>query len=167
MMPSLSPEDIDDILRLLDSSAYDELHLETERFAITLRRHADGGWTQESKVQSEPHMLVRGQPAPDAGPTHTVDAPSIEPVPFDHDGLVEITAPLPGVFYRSPRPGAAPFVEVGDRVQPETVVAIIETMKLMNSVTAGIAGTIAEIAIGNGEIAAQGAVLMRVVRETP
>jgi acetyl-CoA carboxylase biotin carboxyl carrier protein len=77
-------------------------------------------------------------------------------------GLVAVRAPLPGTFYRAPRPGAAPFVEVGSRVGADTVVAIVETMKLMNSVPAGAAGTVAEICLDNAEFAAQGATLMRI-----
>jgi acetyl-CoA carboxylase biotin carboxyl carrier protein len=67
---------------------------------------------------------------------------------------------LPGTFYRAPRPGAAPFVEVGDEVAEDTVVAIIETMKLMNSVHAGTRGRVAEICLENAEPAGQGAALM-------
>jgi biotin carboxyl carrier protein len=76
--------------------------------------------------------------------------------------LVAVRAPLPGTFYRAPRPGAAPFVEVGSRVDPGTVVGIVETMKLMNSVTAGVAGAVAEICLGNAEFAAHGATLLRI-----
>ena len=76
--------------------------------------------------------------------------------------LVAVRAPLPGTFYRAPRPGAAPFVEVGSRVDPDTVVGIVETMKLMNSVTAGVAGAVAEICLGNAEFAAHGATLLRI-----
>ena len=71
-----------------------------------------------------------------------------------------IKSPLPGTFYRAPRPGAAPFVEVGDTVGEDTVVAIVETMKLMNSVPAGIRGRVAEIRLANAESVAQGATLM-------
>jgi acetyl-CoA carboxylase biotin carboxyl carrier protein len=80
----------------------------------------------------------------------------------DQGGLVAVRAPLPGTFYRAPRPGAAPFVEVGSRVSVDTVVGIVETMKLMNSVPAGTEGAVAEICVGNAEPTAQGATLMRI-----
>jgi acetyl-CoA carboxylase biotin carboxyl carrier protein len=80
----------------------------------------------------------------------------------DQGGLVAVRAPLPGTFYRAPRPGAAPFVEVGSRVSADTVVGIVETMKLMNSVPAGTEGTVAEICVGNAEPTVQGATLMRI-----
>ena len=78
------------------------------------------------------------------------------------DGLVAVRAPLPGTFYRAPRPGAAPFVEVGSRVGADTVVGIVETMKLFNSVTADAVGTVAEICLGNAEFADRGATLLRI-----
>jgi acetyl-CoA carboxylase biotin carboxyl carrier protein len=77
-------------------------------------------------------------------------------------GLVAVRAPLPGTFYRAPRPGAAPFVEVGSRVGADTVVGIVETMKLFNSVAAGAAGTVAEICLANAEFADRGATLLRI-----
>jgi acetyl-CoA carboxylase biotin carboxyl carrier protein len=76
--------------------------------------------------------------------------------------LVAVRAPLPGTFYRAPRPAAAPFVEVGSRVGADTVVGIVETMKLFNSVTAGAVGTVAEICLGNAEFADRGATLLRI-----
>jgi len=76
--------------------------------------------------------------------------------------LVAVRAPLPGTFYRAPRPGAAPFIEVGSRVGAETVVGIVETMKLMNSVTAGVDGTVAEICVANAEFAPHGTTLLRI-----
>ena len=77
-------------------------------------------------------------------------------------GLVAVRAPLPGTFYRAPRPGAAPFVEVGSRVSADTVIGIVETMKLMNSVPAGVAGVVAEFCVANAEFTAQGAALLRI-----
>ena len=77
-------------------------------------------------------------------------------------GLADVRAPLPGTFYRAARPGAPPFVEIGAPVEPATVVAIVETMKLMNSVHAGVAGVIEQIGVGDAQPVAQGAVLMRI-----
>ena len=73
-----------------------------------------------------------------------------------------IVAPMLGTFYRAPAPGAAPFVEVGSTVEPDTIVCIIEVMKMMNSVHAGFAGTIAEVYVENGEPVEYGAPLFRV-----
>ncbi len=76
--------------------------------------------------------------------------------------LVAVRAPLPGTFYRAPRPGAPPFVEVGSQVGADTVIGIVETMKLMNSVHAGVAGAVAEFCVANAEFATQGAALLRI-----
>jgi len=76
-------------------------------------------------------------------------------------GLV-IRAPLPGTFYRAPQPGAAAFVEVGSAIEPDTVVAIVETMKLMTSVMAGCSGIVEEIVAENAKMVDADAVLMRV-----
>jgi acetyl-CoA carboxylase biotin carboxyl carrier protein len=161
----LTSEDVRDILRLLDGLPYRELTLETASFRLSLRRAADGGWTQATEVLAEPSAPpAPGQaPAPDPGgpggrPSEAAQPPS-EPAAA---GLLDVRAPLLGTFYRAPRPGAAPFVTVGSEVVPDTVVCIIETMKLMNSVTAGVAGTVAAILVDNAQFAAQGTVLMRV-----
>jgi acetyl-CoA carboxylase biotin carboxyl carrier protein len=168
----LTGEDVRDILQLLDGLPYRELTLETARFRLSLRRSAEGGWTQAtevldeaagSAVRAEPAgAAVLAEPAGAAGPAPLAAAaeePAAEPA---GEGLVDVRAPLLGTFYRAPRPGAPPFVTVGSEVEPDTVVCIIETMKLMNSVTAGVAGTVAEILAGNAQFAGQGTVLMRV-----
>jgi acetyl-CoA carboxylase biotin carboxyl carrier protein len=67
-----------------------------------------------------------------------------------------------GTFYRAPKPGAPPFVELGTAISEDTVIGIVETMKLMNAVAAGTRGTIVEICAADGELIDQHRVLMRV-----
>jgi acetyl-CoA carboxylase biotin carboxyl carrier protein len=159
----LTNEDVADVLALLDSLPYDEFDLQTTRFRLTLRRTPDG-WTQSTQVLAEPNLLATtsGPPATTpAPPATTTDGP--DGTSGEAGGeLVAVRAPLPGTFYRAPRPGAPPFVEVGSRVSADTVVGIVETMKLMNSVPAGVDGTVAEICLGNAEFAAHGATLLRI-----
>jgi biotin carboxyl carrier protein len=69
---------------------------------------------------------------------------------------------MPGTFYRAEGPGMDPFVDVGDRVEPDTVVGIIEIMKMMNSVSAGVSGTIVDVCAEDAELVADGAPLFRV-----
>jgi acetyl-CoA carboxylase biotin carboxyl carrier protein len=172
----LTNEDVADILALLDSLPYDELDLQTPRFRLTLRR-APGGWTQSTQVLSAPERLAAGsEPAADAAALVdgaggdgdedeglvAVRAPLPGTFYHEDEGLVAVRAPLPGTFYRAPRPGAAPFVEVGSRVDADTVIGIVETMKLMNSVHAGVAGVVAGFCVANAEFAAQGAELLRI-----
>jgi acetyl-CoA carboxylase biotin carboxyl carrier protein len=170
----LTNDDVADILALLDSLPYDSLDVETPRFRLTLRRAAGGAWTEESRVLAEPALIT---PAPNGSAAPAVAAPAISEPPgaagtqagppgaggggaAGKGGMEVVATPLPGTFYRAPRPGADPFVQVGDRVGPDTVVAIVETMKLMNSVHAGTAGRVARICVGNGEFAPLGTTLM-------
>jgi acetyl-CoA carboxylase biotin carboxyl carrier protein len=164
----LTNEDVADILALLDSLPYDSLDLETPRFRLTLRRAPGGGWTEESQVLAEPALVT---PAPNGAAARAVtpapaEADAVEVTgseradAADADGLAVVAAPLPGTFYRAPRPGAEPFVQVGDEVTADTVVAIVETMKLMNSVHAGTAGRVARVCVDNGEFAPLGTMLM-------
>jgi acetyl-CoA carboxylase biotin carboxyl carrier protein len=153
----LTNEDVADILALLDSLPYDSLDLQTPRFRLTLRRAPGGGWTEESQVLTDPVTLT---PAADGVAAEPGEVAGTGAARSGGEGLVAVAAPLPGTFYRAPRPGAAPFVEVGDDVGEDTVVAIVETMKLMNSVHAGVRGRVAEICLDNAAAAAQGATLM-------
>jgi acetyl-CoA carboxylase biotin carboxyl carrier protein len=186
----LTNEDVADILALLDSLPYDSLDVETPRFRLILRRTPDGDWTEESRVLAEPSVVTpapNGSSAPQSGTSDisgmsgsaggatlsgTEEAGEAEGagqadgsqvtagVAADANGLAVVPAPLPGTFYRAPRPGADPFVGVGDAVGADTVVAIVETMKLMNSVHAGTAGRVARICVDNGEFAPLGVTLM-------
>jgi acetyl-CoA carboxylase biotin carboxyl carrier protein len=170
----LTNEDVADILALLDSLPYDSLDIETPRFRLTLRRAPGGGWTEESQVLAEP-VLARPVPNGAAERAETMAPPgaggageaggsqqaaSVTGDSRGAGGLAVVAAPLPGTFYRAPRPGAEPFVQVGDEVAADTVVAIVETMKLMNSVHAGTPGRVARICADNGEFAPLGTALM-------
>jgi acetyl-CoA carboxylase biotin carboxyl carrier protein len=75
------------------------------------------------------------------------------------DGLVGVRSPLPGTFYRSPRPGTPPFVGDGDSVESDTVVGLVETMKLFTSVAAGAAGTLVEFCVPDATSVEQDAVV--------
>ena len=164
---TISNEDVQDILRLLDTLPFDELTLETSRFTLRLQRAADGGWSQETQVLS--HPVAAAPAAADPVPAeHSAAAPARAGAPTaggTHAGASparDVRAPLPGTFYRAPQPGAPPYVEAGSQVDAGTVVAIIETMKLMNPVYAGATGTVSEICLDDGQFAEQDAVLMRV-----
>jgi acetyl-CoA carboxylase biotin carboxyl carrier protein len=141
----LSPDDVADIVAILDGSTYQSLDVKTGRFRLRVARDGDG-WTQEwdySEEQSSPRVASDDQ----AGPA-------------GEEG--DIRAPLPGTFYRAPSPGAPPFVEVGSVVDAETIIGIIETMKLMNPVHAGASGTIVEILAENGAMIGKHTALMRI-----
>lgn len=157
---NLTHEDVQEILQLLEASPFDELILETDRFKLTLRRSGAGGWTQERRTLGAAHVSVQAAASSPAAAPGAKEAPSA-PVPASPGDMVEIRPPIMGTFYRAPQPGAPPFVEVGSRVEPETVVGIVETMKLMNSIYAGAHGTVSEICAANGEVVDAQHVLMR------
>jgi acetyl-CoA carboxylase biotin carboxyl carrier protein len=141
----LTPEDVAEIVEILGGSAYQTLDVKTPRFRLRVARNGDN-WTQEWDYSD------------DAAPaTKAVTAA----VALEEDASA-IRAPLPGTFYRAPSPGAPPFVEIGSAVNPDTVVGIIETMKLMNPVHARASGTIAEILAENGAMTDKNSVLMRI-----
>ena len=165
----LTNEDVQEILQLLDATPYDEFHLETERFKLTLRRNRESGdWTQESQVLSAPNVL-RVSPVETAAPAAraTTAAAAAKPEDARKAGWIEVRAHLPGTFYRAPNPGAPPFVEIGSHVEEDTVVCIIETMKLMNAVHAQARGEVVELCLENAQLVEKGAVLMRIKPGAP
>jgi acetyl-CoA carboxylase biotin carboxyl carrier protein len=160
----LRPEDVQDIVSLLDSLSHDEFELRTSELHVTVRRAGRDGWTQESRVLSAPNVVATDIVGAD---TATVDSARETPRRTAQDdpvwpGLMGIRAPLPGTFYRAPKPGADPYVEVGSRVEEDTVVGLLETMKLFNSVHANVRGEVVEFLIDDAEPADQDAVLILV-----
>jgi acetyl-CoA carboxylase biotin carboxyl carrier protein len=137
---SLTDEDVREILRLIDESDLDELHIETENFVLHVSKGA-GGAAPPTRAPERPEE-PRSEPSSDGA--HTIDSPML------------------GTFYRAERPGADPFVDVGTEIEPDTIVAIIEVMKMMNSVPAGITGTIAEVCCDNASLVEYGQPLFRV-----
>jgi acetyl-CoA carboxylase biotin carboxyl carrier protein len=154
-------EDVLEIVRLLDATKYDELHLETERFKLTLRRNRDSGdWSQETQVLSPPNVMQSSRGVP--GGAVNVAPAAAGSSDARKSGWIEVRAHLPGTFYRASKPGAPPFVEIGSFVEKDSVVGILETMKLMNAVHAQACGKIVEICCDNAQFAEKDAVLMRI-----
>lgn len=148
---TLTAKDVAEILRLLDSSSFDSLTLEMHGLKMNLQR----GAAAQTAATPAPQPSAELQPQP-AQPAPRRAAPPSEP------GLAEVASPLLGIFYRAPKPGEPPFVEVGSKVAEDTVVGILEVMKLMNSVRAGVRGEVVEILAENGALVEYGEVLLRV-----
>jgi acetyl-CoA carboxylase biotin carboxyl carrier protein len=155
---SLTAKDVAEIMRLLEESSFDSLELESGDLKLSLRRGGDGA--AASAPRTARTSASGGSPAEGReGGSHApapVAAPSTDP------SLADVQSPLLGVFYRAPKPGEAPFVEVGAQVEEDTVIAIIEVMKLMNSVRAGVKGEVVEILADNGALVEYDQPLMRV-----
>jgi acetyl-CoA carboxylase biotin carboxyl carrier protein len=139
----LSPQDAAELISLLDQLPVDELDLETERFTLSLR-WTGSGWVRRTTVGTSTSDGV----VPAAVAAMEVPA-----------GMIAVRSPLPGTFYRSPRPGAEPFVGEGDGVGPDTVIGLVETMKLFTSVAEGTQGTVAEFCVADATPVEQDAVV--------
>ena len=148
---TLTAKDVAEIMRLLEQSSFDSLSLEIDGVKIQLQR---GSTVPVHQAPAISHPDPAAQPAP--SPAAWKTKPPSQP------GLAEVASPLLGIFYRAPKPGEPPFVEVGSKVSEETVVGIIEVMKLMNSVHAGVKGEVVEILAVNGTLVEFGDVLLRV-----
>ncbi len=145
---ALSDEDVREVLRLIDESDVAEILIETKDFKLHVLRGGAAG------VASGQLAVAGGTEAPPA-------AEAVNRQPSTVNGAV-ITAPMLGTFYRAEAPGAAPFVDVGARVEPDTIVCLIEVMKMMNSIPAGMAGTVVEVCAANAELVEYGQPLFRV-----
>ena len=128
-------KDIKAIIDLMKKNSITEFELEKEEFKIKLKRGST------TKVVTEPSVIeVPSAPAPSAAAAQSIAAPSNE---------AEIKSPMIGTFYRSPSPEAGSYVEVGSEVGPDTVVCIIEAMKVMNEIKAEARGVITKILVDN------------------
>jgi acetyl-CoA carboxylase biotin carboxyl carrier protein len=146
---TLTAADVAEIMRLVEQSGFDELNLEIDGTRINLRRGTPAATTAATQAH-----------APAAAPAPT-PAPAAAALRVDPD-VQDLPSPLLGTFYRAPKPGAPPFVEVGGRVEADTIVGIIEVMKLMNTVRAGVRGTVAEVLAADGALVEFGETLLRV-----
>ena len=147
---TMTPGEIRQVLDILANSQWDEAMVTIGDVTIAVARN---GATLPTAAPATPTAAVVSAPAPAA----TVAAPAAPPAPAaavvtaPTAGGTQVTAPSVGVFWRAPEPGAAPFVEVGARVEAGQDMCIVEVMKLMNRVTAPVAGTIAAVHVGNGD----------------
>lgn len=155
---SFSHEDVQRLIKLLDSSHFDELQLEAEGIKLLLRRNGATS-TVPAPVAPTPVAAV----ALVAPPAPTVAAAPVPAAASTGDAaLLEIRSPMLGTFYGAPKPGAEPFVAIGGRVSADTAVGIIEVMKLMNSISAGLEGVLVEVLVRDGDLVEFDQVLMRV-----
>ena len=155
---SFSHDDVQRLIKLLDSSHFDELHLEAEGIKLTLRRN--GAPSTTLSTATAPAVSTSPAAAPPA--RATASAPVAAVMSTNDPTLLEIRAPMLGTFYGAPKPGADPFVAIGARVTADSAVGIIEVMKLMNSISAGVEGVLVEVLVRDGDLVEFKQVLMRV-----
>jgi acetyl-CoA carboxylase biotin carboxyl carrier protein len=151
---ALSDEDVREILRLVDESKLDELRIETPEFRLHVCRGGAPAAEEEPPARAAASEPAASEPAPTPEPAAAETTAS--------NGAVTVDAPMLGTFYRASSPGAEPFVEVGTEVETGTVVCLIEVMKMMNSIQAGVAGKIVEVCAENAQLVESGEPLFRI-----
>lgn len=134
-------KDIKAVIDLMKKNAISEFELEKQDFKIRLKRAIGSVAAADDSVLP---VAAPALSAPSAAPTPT---PATQPASPD----AEIKAPMIGTFYRAPSPESAPYVEVGTEVNAETVVCIIEAMKVMNEIKAETRGIISEVLVDNAK----------------
>ncbi|MFD1018704.1 acetyl-CoA carboxylase biotin carboxyl carrier protein [Thalassobacillus hwangdonensis] len=164
-------QEIRELIKLIDQSQIDEFSYENEGTKVSMKKAGGQVVTSVAAPQAAPQ-----QPAPQANPE--VEQPAA-PAPqqpaaeqpkeerteapskgADYDE--EVKSPMVGTFYRSPDPDSDPFVQNGDKVKPDSVVCIVEAMKLFNEIEAEVSGEIVEILVEDGELVEYGQPLFRV-----
>jgi len=128
-------KDIKKVVQMMKENDLTEFLLEDEACTLQLKR---GGGEVQQVFAAAPQMVA----AP-------VAAAAVEAAPPVDDGLVEITSPMVGTFYSAPSPDTDSFVEIGANIGEDSVVCIVEAMKVMNEITADVKGTIKKILVDN------------------
>ena len=141
---ALSDDDVREVLRLIDESDLDELLIETDGFSLHVLRGAAEATGHRPQATGQTPDTRDSIPDTQSSNGATIDAPML------------------GTFYRAEAPGASPFVDVGTRVSPDTTVCQIGVMKMMNSIPAGIEGTIVEVCADNAALVEFGQPLFRI-----
>ena len=157
---SMNLKDIKGIIDLMKKNAVSEFEMEEGDFKIKLKRAPGKPHKGEVGVAQEgPAIVTASVVAPAVPAPATVQAtPAPEPV----DEGLEVKSPMIGTLYRRPSPDSDPFVEVGTAVEPDTVVCIIEAMKVMNEIKAEVKGVIAEVLVEDGKPVEYGQALFRI-----
>ena len=142
-------DDIENLIELFKRSDWDELHLKTDDLEVFLSNDPN------ALAPSSAAASVVAAPAAAALPA--TSTPHLAATVTAHDvvipaGMVAVRAPNLGTFYRAPKPGAPPYVELGQKISADTEVCLIEVMKLFTPVKAGIDGTVREICASDGQM---------------
>ncbi len=140
--PSLNMEELRELADLIEKRGFTDFEFENEKIRVRMSRAA----ARQIDEPVKPARVV-SQPTPESeAVTETV-----EQVADPDEGLLKITAPIVGTFYRASSPDKDPYVKEGDIVSSDTVVCIVEAMKLMNEIYAETSGEIVKIYVENGQ----------------
>ncbi|MEO6848455.1 MAG: acetyl-CoA carboxylase biotin carboxyl carrier protein [Chthoniobacterales bacterium] len=149
-------KEIRQLIDLMKKNGLSVFKMEKEGFKITLQ-------TEAGNATPVYHSYPPAAPYPSGGPASTAAPAASESKPEELGADIrEIISPMVGTFYLSPSPDSQPYAEVGQKVTPDTVVCIIEAMKVMNEIKAEVSGTVTEVLAENGKPVQFGQVLYRV-----
>ena len=144
---ALNEQEVLQVLAMFQQSGWEQMHLQSGSFRLSISK------TGRPQARAESAPAVASSPATTSAPQISTPAtPPTPAAPAVDPRWQMVKAPMLGHFYAAPKPGAPPFVTLGQQVAADDTVAILEVMKLMNHVKAGIAGRIAQLAVGNGEL---------------
>ncbi|HKR61905.1 MAG TPA: acetyl-CoA carboxylase biotin carboxyl carrier protein [Pyrinomonadaceae bacterium] len=153
--PSVNMDELRELIDLIQENGFAEFEIAREGFRLHVRRDAAPG-VVERIIPTVPETSESTERAAAAAQTHSGTTPShpgalAQSAASEDQDLHMITSPIVGTFYRSPSPNADPFVKIGSNVEADSVVCIIEAMKLMNEIQAETAGEVVKIYVENGQ----------------
>ena len=154
-MDSITQEDVIRIMELVEKTNTDELQLETDGLKLTIRKNVAAQETISAPAVQTVAVAadqddVASLSASGGGKEREEAHAGGEPL--DTEGAIEIKAPMLGTFYKAPKPGAPPFVEVGRTVDKNDTVCIIEVMKLFSTIKSGVQGRVVKVLAKDGEM---------------
>jgi acetyl-CoA carboxylase biotin carboxyl carrier protein len=145
-MWKLPDEDLEALIRNFESSDWREMRLQMEGVELVLAKDAAPQLREIPLANTNPQASRRDSAAiSKESPATPARAPKPKPQETIPEGWTQIRAPSLGTFYRSPKPGSPPFIEVGSNINAETEICLIEVMKLFTTVRAGVRGTVREV----------------------
>ncbi|MBU8725616.1 MULTISPECIES: acetyl-CoA carboxylase biotin carboxyl carrier protein [Bacillus] len=159
----LKTEEIHELIKLIDESTIDEFTYENEGAKIKLKKNKEVVQQVAAQASVAPVQAAPAQQAPKAQAPAQTEAPAQEAAASDN--LHKITSPMVGTFYASSSPEAGPYVTTGSKVNENTVVCIVEAMKLFNEIEAEVKGEIVEVLAENGQLVEFGQPLFLVKAE--
>jgi acetyl-CoA carboxylase biotin carboxyl carrier protein len=148
-MMSLSNREIKEILAILEESGWDEAEVTIGDVTVSVSKGSAPAGPAPAAPQARPSGSPPAAQVPDSVPPEP--APSTAATPPGPPTGHAVASPSVGVFWRSPEPGATPFVDVGTAVEAGQTLCIVEVMKLMQHVNADVAGTITAVLVENGD----------------
>nr|WP_272893597.1 acetyl-CoA carboxylase biotin carboxyl carrier protein [Heyndrickxia oleronia] len=149
-------QEVRELIKLIDQSSINEFKLEGEGYSIKMKKNSDVTVVEAPIAQTPVMQPVAPAPAAPQVKNEPVQEIVEQPVKKQDENLHKIVSPMVGTFYQSPSPDADVYVKVGSTVQSNSVVCIVEAMKLFNEIEAEVDGEIVEILVKDGQLVEYG-----------